>query len=251
MSVAQNNHIFNIVSENQIATILGHFNSDYIMSSIVEKINSRNFYSMNNPNVVYSYELNFNQIKAFYPSNVQEIDAVRLETYQEIIDVLCNSHGLCFNKEIQIDYYSAAYYLYDFLVSNFLNNIISFFVKYLVMEKTRLYEYIANRGTDRDTGYSRKIYKDNKIATISSNLDIALDYIKGLDIGLTNIFNSLYPAEIANFLNQIVAPVGDFYKDIYVANFNNPLMMPEIITGIRLELQSKYGIEMLPPIVQN
>jgi len=251
MSVAQNNHIFNIVSENQIATILSHFNSDYIMSSIIEKINSRNFYSMNNPNVVYSYELNFQQIKYYYPTDVQNIDSVRMQTFQEIIDILCSHHGLAFNEDMQIDYYSAAYYMYDFLVANFFPHIISFFVKYLVAEKTRLYEYIISRGTDRDMGYSRKIYKDNKIATISSNLDIALDYIKGLDIPLNVIISSLYPAEIASFLNQIIAPVGDFYKDIYVATFNNPLMMPEIITGIRLELQAKYGMEMLPPIQNN
>lgn len=251
MSVAQNNHIFNIVSENQIATILSHFNSDYIMNSIIEKIRSRNFYSMNNPNVVYSYELNFKQIKSFYPNDVQNIDAVRVQTYQEIIDILCRYHGLSFNDSMQIDYYSAAYYLYDFLVANFLPHIVSFFVKYLVAEKTRLYEYIVSRGTERDMGYSRKIYKDNKIATISSNLDVALDYIKGIDIHISTIISSLYPAEIANFLNQIVAPVGDFYKEIYVAIFNDPLMMPEVLTGIRLELQAKYGVEMLPPIQNN
>lgn len=251
MSVAQNNHIFNIVSENQIATILSHFNSDYIMSSIIEKISSRNFYSMNNPNVVYSYEINFQQIKSLYPSDVQNIDSVRIQTYQEIIDILCQHHKLAFNENMQVDYYSAAFYLYDFLVSNFLPYIVSFYVKYLVAEKSRLYEYIISRGTERDMGYSRKIYKDNKIATISSNLDIALDYIKGLDIPLNVIISSLYPTEIANFLNQIIAPVSDFYKEIYVATFNDPLMMPEIVTGIRLELQAKYGIEMLPPIQNN
>lgn len=251
MSVSQNNHIFNIVSENQIATILSHFNSDYIMSSIIEKINTRNFYSMNNPNVVYSYELNFQQIKSFYPNDIQNIDSVRLQTYQEIIDIICRHHNLSFTIDTQVDYYSAAYYLYDFLVSNFLNYIVSFFVKYLVAEKSRLYDYIVSRGTERDMGYSRKIYKDNKIATISSNLDIALDYIKGLDIPLHVIISSLYPTEIANFLNQIIGPVGDFYKDIYVATFNDALMMPEIVTGIRLELQAKYGVEMLPPIQNN
>lgn len=251
MSVAQNNHIFNIVSENQIATILGHFNSDYIMSSIIEKINSRNFYSMNNPNVVYSYELNFQQIKQLYPTDMQHIDGVRSETYKEIIEILCRHHNLSFDYESQIDYYSAAFYLYDFLVSNFSNHIISFFVKYLVLEKSRLYEYISSRGSDRDLGYSKKIYKDNKIATISSNLDIVLDYIKGMDIPIYSIINALYPTEIANFLNQLIAPIGDFYKDIYVATFNDPFMMPEIVTGIKLQLQAKYGMEMLPPIVQN
>ena len=150
------------------------------MSSIIEKINTRNFYSMNNPNVVYSYELNFQQIKSLYPTDIQNIDAVRLETYREVIEILCNHHGLAFNENEQFDYYSAAYYLYDFLVSNFLTNIVNFYVKYLIMEKSRLYEYILSRGTDRDMGYSKKIYKDNKVATISSNLDIALDYIKGL-----------------------------------------------------------------------
>lgn len=249
MSIAQNNHIFNIVSENQIATILGHFNSDYIMNSIIEKINNRNFYSINNPNVVYSYELNFNQIKYFYPTENENINAVRSQTYQEIIDILCKNHGLSFDTEAQVDYYSVAYYLYDFLVSNFASHIIGFYVKYLIMEKAKLYEYISSMNTDRDMGYSKKIYKDNKIATISSNLDIALEYIKGLDIPFATLINSLYPPEIANLLNMVIAPVGDFYKDIYVGAFNDPFMMPEIKTGIRLEIQARYGVEMLPPII--
>lgn len=251
MSIAQNDYIFNIASENQIATILSHFNSDYIMDSIVEKINSRNMYSMNNPNVVYSYELNFNQLKQLYPTDLEQISSVRLETYQEIIDILCKAHNLKFNTDITVDYYSAAFYLYDFLVCNFLNNIIRFYTKCITIYKSSIYDYIISyENSNKDINAVKKIYKDNKIATISANLNIALDYIKGMDITLDNIVRVLYLQDIAEFINNIVAPIGDFYRDIYVASFNDHIMMPEIITGIRLSLQSLYGVEMLPPIQQ-
>lgn len=250
MGIENNSQIYNITSENQIATILSHFSSNYIIDTIKDKLNNKfNIYAIENPNIVYSFELNFNQMKALHPADINNINSVRIESYREIIDVLCEYYNLQFNETVEDqDIYSSAFYLYDFLVANFFNYITIFFANYIVKEKNHLYDIINTNIDIKEISYIKKIYKDNKIAVISAHLDYIIDYLKGLDISLYDILGYIYSNEILNLMNIIIAPIGDFFKDHYVSLLNNPSMFPIIMTNIRLYLQKIQGVDFTPPV---
>ena len=61
--------------------------------------------------------MNFKDLKIQYPSDTDNIEQARQETYQEIIDIICQYYGLQLNitDPLSTDNHSIAYYLYDFL----------------------------------------------------------------------------------------------------------------------------------------
>ncbi|MCK9198289.1 MAG: hypothetical protein M0P49_01660, partial [Bacilli bacterium] len=106
---------YNITTETEVAEILSHFNSEYILNVIRDNIlRKQNFYPMNPPNIVMAYDTNFKLLQNNYPEKNMDIENVRIETYKEIIEILCQEYQLQFN-DIDQDYYSTAFYLYSFL----------------------------------------------------------------------------------------------------------------------------------------
>ena len=219
---------YNINTEGEVARILSHFNSEFIFDVIRDNLAQRyNYTPIAAPNIVTSFEQNFKLIKENYQTDFDKIDSVRLETYREIIKIICNEYKLQFVDMDNLDYYSAAFYLYDFLVSNFSNYLAFFFANFIYKERNSIYESLdlnnLKKNKDSSTLYGKKVYKDVKLAVISANLDYIIDNVCNYDISLNTILEFIYPDKnIVNYIGSIIYPLEDFYKTNYVSMILGP-----------------------------
>ena len=123
----KNDQLYNIVAEGEISGILAHYNSDYIMSIIqdsIKNINIPGYTPANASNIVESFEMNFKDLKIQYPSDGDNIEQARQETYQEIIEI-----GLQIqNENIKVKYKWLNKYLGRVLLNEkFQQNIINIY----------------------------------------------------------------------------------------------------------------------------
>lgn len=247
---ALNSQVYNIASEGELASILSHYNSDFVFNVVKTNIEQRtNKYGnvIQMVNIVGAFEQQFRYMKDAYHSETSKIEEVRLSTYKEIINILCKDYQLEFYDTGDIDYYSAAYYLYDFLVCNFDNYVVSFFSTFVYREAPTLYEALnmgnLKKNKDTSTVYSKKLYEDPKFAVIASNLGSVLYSISSYDIEFETILNTVLTANIATYIASIVKPITDFYRSIYAAYILNEENFPVNLTNIRLDMQRRFAIQ--------
>lgn len=241
-----NSNMYNICTENEISVILSHFNPEYMFNIIRDNITQRFRYSqLRMPNIVASFESYFKQLKTVYTDldQIREIEDTRISTYREIISILSNEFQFKFNYDEIQDYYSAAFYLYSFLVSDFSNNLVMFFSNFILKERNNIYESFKlndlKKNKDNSTIYNKKIYKNSKVAIINANLDFVIDNVCVFDINIIDILNSIYQDKsIVKFLETAMLPTQDFFKTIYVPVIQSHLK-PMILTDIRLNIQAQ------------
>jgi len=237
-----NNSEYAIVTDNEVAQILSHFNNDYVYATVTRSISEKlRPYSMSLPNIVISYEQYYKQATDNYPDVKDAIWEARNGVYEQIIKLLCDAYQLVFNDTE--DLYSSAVYLYDFLVSNFQNNIITFFTNYILKEKNSIYDLLnlgaLKRNKDTSTMYSKKIYKHTRLGIICANLERVIDNINNFDIDFNTYVDIVYGYDnrnIAKHIQLVTSPINNFFKT-YVASCFNTSMRPVLITSIRLKLQ--------------
>jgi hypothetical protein len=198
------------------------------------------------PNIVASFETNFKAMCEQFPGDAQNINVIREETYMNIIKILTSRFNLEFNMmDDSIDKYTAAYMLYDFLVSKRYDIMNNFFALFIINNKDSLYnalnldEFKKNR--DNSSIYSKKMYVDNKVAIISANMSKVINYIASMNITLTNIFQSTYQPNIVQFLDNAFRDKGNFFKQYYCDFIIAPDIIPIAITNIRLRLSHFIG----------
>jgi hypothetical protein len=136
--INSSNSDYSIATDNEVASILSHFNNDYIYATVRKSIEEKiRAYNMNMPNIVVSYEQYFKEAIDDYPDAKDRIWDARNDVYSQIIRLLCDSYQLVFNdsQDDNQDLYSSAVYLYDFLVSNFQNNLIAFFTNFIFKDQ--------------------------------------------------------------------------------------------------------------------
>lgn len=246
-SLNNGNQLYNVVNENQLTSILSHYDTEYVMNVLDNAMSSR--FNPNavlqQPNAVAAWEQNFKQLIAEFEnsaSSKQKIMQVREDTYKEIILRICNEFKLNFTIEDDVDWYSAAYYLYDFFVANFNTNLITFFSNYIYKERAGIYESMNlieyRKNKDSSTLYGKKMYKDIKIAVINANIDYVVSNLCGIDINLLDIFALVYSQrELSAYMSNIVTSQGDFFKDYY-AFIMQTSIKPILLTEIRFAIQS-------------
>lgn len=239
---------YQISTEYDIADILAKFDSDYIYDVLEDKLDNISFAtSIIEPNIVNAFENNFKIMNDNFPGDSQNIRNVRQQTYLEIIKFLTTSFNLQFNLiDSNIDYYTAAYYLYDFLVCNRNNIMINFFTSFIINNKQSLLNMINmedfRKNKDSAIVYGKRIYQDQQYAAISANIGNIINYIMTLDISLLNIFQSTYKdIRLVQFLDNAFADKGNFFKDFYCRALQKIEDLPIIITNIRLALQNHVG----------
>ena len=237
-----------ISNEYNITEILAHFDSDYVISTIEDKLEEIDFASsLIQPNIIASFEENFKLMREQFPGDESNINAVRIRVYTEIIQILCAKFNLQFNEiDDTIDLYTAAFYAYDFLVCNRNNIMVNFFVSFIRNNKDSLYNALnldaIKKNKDSSLMYGKKIYADQKYILISANIEKVIKYISSLDIRLVNIFQSTYTnPEIVMFLDNAFADRGNFFNAYYCSIINRPEELPIVITNIRLQLQRMVG----------
>lgn len=237
------NSTYDILAENQISIILSHFNRDYIFDIIENNIEGRFDFMQAKPNVIASYETYFKQLVMQYTADldVQQIEQTREDTYREIIELLSNKFNISIDLTNIQDYYSVAYYLYSFLISDFRNNLVNFFTNYIIKEKNAIYEALNlseyKKSKDTTTLYNKKVYKNIKLAIINANLEIVLKNICAFDISFDTLLNCIYQDKnMVKYIQSIITPNVDFFKEQYVSCiFSN--LNPMITTAIRMNIQ--------------
>ena len=182
-----------------------------------------------------------------FPGDSQNIRNIREQVYRDIIRILTAKFNLKFNEmDDTIDLYTAAYYLYDFVVCHRNIIMVNFFTAFIINNKESLCSTLNmedfRKGKDSAAAYSKRVYQDHKFAIISANMPTVINYISNLDVTLLNIFQSTYKdINLVQFLDNAFADKGNFFKDFYCNILNIPEELPIIITNIRLALQSHVG----------
>ena len=242
----QYTHLYSAQVEGSLAEMLSHFESTFVFSVLDVNMKKRFEFGQtisSNPNIVNAWEENFNFIIGAYgPESVQEVTRVRNETYQEIIDTICKEFGLNFTID-DVDLYSSASILCDFLVNGFTKNLVTFFTTYIYRERNNLYDSLnlspLKKNKDSSTIYAKKMYKDIKLAVISANIDTVVHAICGMDIPYDVIVSTIYGANspIARHILSITSTSLEFFSKVYGSVLNSEVRA-EILTSIRLGLQN-------------
>ena len=247
-----NPYIYNIATETELAEVLSHYNTDYVLNILTNAINGKfnpNSIMVSQPNLVSAWEINFKQIQEYYnyPEFIERIKYVRDTTYKEIIRMICRSYNLNFTtQDDDIDWYTAATMLYDFFVCNFNRYLIQFFSTYIYRERSTIYEDLnlasVRKSKDSTTTYGKRLYKDIKLVVINTAIDQVVSAIMANDISLTDIFTTVLPKEQAIYMDSIVSQAGDFFKESYGPSMNSTLR-PVLLTEIRFALQKWAGLQ--------
>ena len=237
-----NSDIYQVNAERDVYVILSRFNTQYIYDCIDNALLAKNNtqFITRNPNLVRSLEDNFIVMQQQFPDDKANIMECREETYNEIINYLCSKFNLRFEEINYTDLYTAAYYLYDFTVSNYLNYLVSFYSKYILKEKNTIYKDLNLEQFKKNTNinYNKKLFKDTTTTNILINVSYVIDQLSAFDFDLETIIKVVYDdTNIAYFMNSIFEDEDRFYK-FYVQDINNPMIRPNIITNIRLAIQN-------------
>lgn len=237
------NSVYNIQTDNEITVALSHFNEDLMFDVFIQQIQNReSFYGNQSANMPIAFEQQFKYLLQIYPMNKEEIEATRIETYRNIINIVCSNCGLQFNDTGDMDYYSLAVYLYQLLVSDFFQLMNQFFINYILKEKNELYAQFGlaeeKRNKDSSTMYNKKLYKNPKLAIIVSNLDSIISQFQYFNLSMHDILNVIYGGNpIVQCIEQSCSPITDFYCTNYLPTLNSSIR-PVIITDLRMALQA-------------
>lgn len=241
--------ITNTNIDNQLAAILSQFDDDYIMDIVKDSIDNRfQLYNLPKPNVINSFEITFKQLTDGFSANSDEILETRRKVYWDIINYVCDYYELAITREEDMDYYSAAYWIYDFLVSNFTEHLKNFYTIFLINNRESIYTAFnlgkLRKENDSTFIYSKKLFKDPKLSAIHCNLENVIFQIDNLDINLQNIVNCVYqsnPNTASYILSIISDPIGKFFKSYYQSYVKESKSSTDVITSIKLSLQQMGG----------
>lgn len=245
MAFEMNNTEYGIVSDREIASILGNFTPNMIIDMLddilIDKIRP---YSSNIGNLVAAYESNYVATVTQYPMLSDDLLSLRQDTYESIMKRICEFHSLEYELDPGADIYSVALYAYAFLVSGFKSNIATFYRNFIMKEKNNIYEAFnlseMKRSKDSSSSYSRRVYKGGnpKISVIHANLDYVIAQMSSFDIDLPTIIEHVYMGNkpVTKMLQSILSDAGDYYHTFYVGAMNS-VYRAELITDIRLSLQ--------------
>ncbi len=248
MPFNSSNREYEILSDGELATILSYFQPEYVIDIVNNSLrNIYRPYGTNMTNLVLSYEMNFNSKLEQFPDASEEINLARTSAYNTIISTICNYFNIMINTENGADLYTVAYYLYEFFISNFTQNLISFFSTFIVNEKVNLVNYFINNGELKKSSispYAKRILADQNLGLLISNMDIILPGLIGYDFTINDIISYTYGrnTDIAILLNNTVLDRGNFYKAFFCKYIADPTTFPTVVTMVRLDIQQKSDI---------
>lgn len=238
-----NNIIAGIRSDNALATILSNFDTEFIINMVRDSINMRfRPYETSLPSL-HSIEASFQAVlNNTDSSNIDKVMEVREKTYDEVIKEVCYYYGLEYTTNPTVDTYSAAFWIYDFFVSNFTSYFFVFIVNYIMTNKGELSHYIKlDPSKERNSSilYAKNVISDPDLANIHANLGEVLDNVFVMDITLQDIINYSMGVNntVALFLNNILNDINnDVFKNHYASIYNTPFRT-DIITQVKIMMQ--------------
>lgn len=234
-----------VISSNEAASIIERFAPDMIRDVVYESIQSRydsSFLPL--PNLPEVLEKNYRMHMDGIPEYSAEIMSSRHNTFLNIIQQVCAHHNLTYLFDENDDIYTAAYYIYDFLVSGFVSHLVNYFTMIIYRQKSTICEAISLSEHKKDvSNYSKKIYSnDSELALIHSNLDTALSTVCEFDTELAMYveFACAPDRTEAKYLNGVLADNGDFFKRVILPYYQQNYA--PLTTHILMALQG-FGSE--------
>lgn len=243
--IQSGNSEYSIVSDREIASVIGNFSSGMVMNTLHNILNDPDrlrYFSIGN--LVNAYETDYKVTVAQHPDLAQDLAKARIDTYEAIINKLCDHFHLSVNLNGNMDLYSVASNMYQFLVAEFPQNVVNFYYNLMLREKNNLYHSYdleaLKKAKDSSTIYSRKVYKttDNKLWMIHTNLDTIITDMYAQDISLEQVLELCYANNkvLAKFLSSFLLENHNFYQS-FIIPFMNGVNRASTITHIRLQLQ--------------
>lgn len=236
-----NDKVYELQANNQLSTILSQFDANFGIDVIGDILESKfnRFDIVPTSNMVSSFEDNFKELYINFPNDRENIDESREEVYREVIDTICKRYNLEFTDGGGlIDFYSIAYYLYDFFISRFNEYLVKFYCSYIEQEKDNLYSLLkVENNKDYKNNLSKYNYKDEVLGALTNELITVINGIKLLEIPDYNVYKLIYDDEniIALLMNNIYPKTPLFV--LFNSILFNPELYPIIITHIRMRLQ--------------
>lgn len=247
----RNDQVYNMVAEGEVATLLAQFSNSYVMDVIDNSLRNRFVYNptVSNPNIVNSYEINFKDMLARFPSDADNIMSVRYETYLTIINKICSAFNVQYVGN-EPDCFILAYNLYDLFVSGYARNIINFFARYIYANRESFYSSMNleryKKVRDSSSNYIRKVYDEPTTAIIIARIKEVIYYMSGFDIDLYTFLSLNYNRDMCDYLYQNIQPFGNIFKDEFCQVINNPPMLTEIRVAIQKLMEADMMAKNIP-----
>lgn len=233
-----------------LAQVLDNFNAEYVIHVMEDMLANRDYNNLlEKPNLVTAFENYFNIMRTQYLNDGENINQIRSEMYDIIISKLCSAYNLKFNFDDEsISHYTAATFLYEFLISKYNAYIINFFTSFIINNKNTLFIGLkSTKAAKEPTIITQKI--DPELLLISNNIAQVINLIYNYDIDLDYIFKTIYPdPRIAMMMSTAFADYGNFFRDHYCAILANPEVLPVITVNIREQLNGLLGTASANPI---
>ena len=240
------NYMNSIDTDTGIGSILSNFDTAYIVNAIRDSLNMRfRPYAQAMPNYIDILNRQFNSIIQAGPDYKDKIEETRTATYIEIIKTICEFYNLEFTmpfEEIQpLNLYGITRTLYDIFVSRFTFFMIKFFTEYIEDNYDSIYAYLVNdenvkRIKEKDTLPN---YHDPKFQLIHANLNRVILNMAAYDISLDDLLHTFLDDTTATGLSNVLEDKGDIYKYFYASYLSDDNYMADLLTCIKLTLQSK------------
>lgn len=234
-----NNIMFtSINTDRDIATILNQFSEDFIINSITESLRYKfRPFGDRMPNYPYIIDTQFQGIMNNYTGGDNEqIIEKKLEIYHTILNIICKIYNLQISQEIPDEQlYSLVYVLYQILISEFTERMLSFFSDYIVINKELLLNSIPeDQKIQTRSTYTKKVYSDPSTIAMYENMEKIIDIVAGLDIPFVKLMEYLSDINTAQFIGTYLVDVGDIYKNHFASYIRNQITRTDMITSIKI-----------------
>jgi len=238
----------NIDTDYGIGTILSRFDSEYITNLIQTSIEQKfRPFSEPMPNMVAVLSRQFKGVLDNSPDYKEQVQKVEVETYQEIIQMICNYYNLSFDRDAD-DLYgdnirTLAYIMYDIFVARFTEYLIGFFVSYINRNSDFIYSYLYNdpdaKKARENSNVAQRMYTNPKFSLIHANLNRVIINMASYDIPFGELLKYLTDYNTAAKISQYITDQNDIYKYHFASYVLNQDTMSGILTSVKLALQSE------------
>ncbi|MBR6289370.1 MAG: hypothetical protein IKR19_08545 [Acholeplasmatales bacterium] len=241
-----NGYMNSIDTDAAIGSILSNFETPWIMHTIQDSLDMKfRPFSEAMPNFVDILERQFEVIKPQAMDYIDKVEETRLETYKEIIGKICEYYNLSFTEDLDslhpTELHGVARTMYDIFVSNFTYYMIKFYINYIVANLNSIYEYLSKDPDVRKVKEKENLYRnyiDPKFLLVHQNLNTVVLNMTTYDIPLDMLFSYFLEPTYANRMSQLLVDKGDIYKNYYAVYLKDQRYMADVLTVIKLELQS-------------
>ena len=241
-----NSKEYEIQANGQLSSILSQFDSDYVMHVIEATLEDQFLYFdiLEKPNAVKAFEQVFSQLFEMYQLDTDNIADTRIDAYSSIIHILKHKFFFDFIETEGMDWYTVAYYLYDFYVAKFNYYMVNFYSKYLTDEKDQIYREMnleeLRKRKDTSSNYAKYVFDENDpLVVIMANLPTVLHNLRYMNIPDEVVYRYSYgnTPQILELFQSHVVPSSSLFQ-LYNSLLFNEHLYANIVTQIRLKLQS-------------